>query len=216
MDVRVVKTDHMGRITWYANSRAGLEPRVRSQNGRLARTPGRRLVPGQGICANGAKHAEVKPERDSADESGVTPTGVILVPVDFSPASLDAVRVGVSMSRHAGAKLVLCHAILPRVVPFGPASPPWVEKALREEALTEMEPALKLANEAGVTVASVIEDGSPAQAILRVAQRLDADLIILAPREHGRWSRLFSGPTTVERILRDAESHVMILRTSPN
>ena len=83
---------------------------------------------------------------------------------------------------------------------------------MRGEALKEMEPAMNLAKEAGVAATCVVKEGTPAGVILTVARRYEADLIILAPREHGAWARLFLGPTTAERVARDAESHVIVLR----
>ena len=49
-------------------------------------------------------------------------------------------------------------------------------------------------------------------AILKVARRYEADLIILVSRERGAWARLLFGPSTAERVTREAESPVMVLR----
>jgi nucleotide-binding universal stress UspA family protein len=202
----------MGQITWFANPKAMVEGRFRSLGRSFWGTLSRGAVPSKPIRPNGSKRIGPAPVAH-VGEHGEAHAAVIVVPVDFSPASLDAVQVGVSMARHARAKLVLCHAIIPKVIPFGPASPLWVTTALRDEALKQMEPALTLVNEAGLPAECVIEEGSPAQAILKVARRFDADLIILAPREHGPWARVFFGPSTADRVMRQAESHVMILRT---
>ena len=75
-----------------------------------------------------------------------------------------------------------------------------------------MKLAVNLAKQAGVTATCVVEEGTPVGAILKVARRYEADLIILAPREHGAWARLLFGPSTAERVTREAESHVMVLR----
>jgi nucleotide-binding universal stress UspA family protein len=210
-----MKTDTVGRITWYANSRAMLEPRFLSQQGRLKGSPGNWLLRGQAVFwPNVLKDREDRPDADIANESEATCAAVIVVAVDFSPASLDAVRVGASVARHTEAKLILCHAIFPKVVPLGPGSPPWITQALRTEAQKQMEVALKLTEDAGVTALSVIEEGSPARAILNVAGRFGADLIILAARERGPWTRLLLGPSATEAVTREAESPVMILRPS--
>ena len=37
---------------------------------------------------------------------------------------------------------------------------------------------------------------------------------ILAPRKHGAWARLFLGPSTAERVTREAESLVIVLRAA--
>jgi nucleotide-binding universal stress UspA family protein len=209
-----MKIESMGRITWFANSRAMLEPRFRGLEQSLWSTPSREAVHVNSTQPNGSKSPGHAPHSHFRDEGGKTNPRVIVVPIDFSPASLDAVRVGASVAGRTHAKLVLCHAIFPKVIPFGPASPPWVAEALRGEALKEMEPAMNLAKQAGVSATCVVEEGTPAGAILKVARRYEADLIILAPREHGAWARLFLGPSTVERVTREAESPVMVLRAA--
>jgi len=207
-----MKTESMGRITWFANSRAVLEPRFRSLERSLWGTPGRECVHAKSPQPNGSKAPGHAPHSHYRAQGGASDPRVIVVPLDFSPASLDAARVGASLAGRAQAKLVFCHAIFPKVIPFGPASPPWVSEALRGEALKKMEPAVKLAKQAGVTPTCVVEEGTPVGAILKVARRFAADLIILAPREHGAWALLLFGPSTAEQVTREAESHVMVLR----
>ena len=207
-----MKTESMERITWFATSRAVLEPRFRSLEQSLWGTPSRESVHAKSTQSNGSKGPGHAPHSHFRDKGGETNPRVILVPIDFSPASLDAVRVGASVAGRTQAKLVLCHAIFPKVIPLGPASPHRVTEALRGEALKAMESAMNLAKQAGVAATSVVEEGTPAGAILKVARRYVADLIILAPREHGAWARLFLGPSTAERVTREAESHVMVLR----
>ena len=207
-----MKTESIGRITWFANSRAMLEPRFRGLEQSLWGTPTRESDRAKSTQPNGSKGPEHTLHSHSGDEGGETNPGVIVVPLDFSRASLDAVRVGASVALRTQATLVLCHAIFPKVISFGPASPPWATDALRGEALKEMEAAMNLAKQAGVAATCVVEEGTPAGVILKVARRYEADLIILAPRERGDWARLFRGPTTAERVAREAESHVIVLR----
>lgn len=207
-----MKTESMERITWFANSRAVLEPRFRSLEQSLWGTPGGESVHAKCPQPNGSKAPGHAPHSHFRAKDGASNPRVIVVPLDFSPGSLNAVRVGASLAGRTQAKLVFCHAIFPKVIPFGPASPPWVSEALRGEALKEMDPAMNLAKQAGVTATCVVEEGTPVGAILKVARRFAADLIILAPREHGAWARLLFGPSTAERVTREAESHVMVLR----
>jgi nucleotide-binding universal stress UspA family protein len=209
-----MKTESMGRITWFANSRAMLEPRFRSLEESLWGTPSRESVHTESTQPNGSKDPGHAPHPHFRGEGGEIKPGVIVVPIDFSAASLDAVRVGAKVARQTQAKLVLCHAIFPKVIPFGPASPSWATEALRGEALKDMEPAMNLAKQAGVAATCVVEEGSTARAILNVARRYEADLIILASREHGAWARLFLGPSTTDRVTREADSYVMVLRAA--
>ena len=119
-----MKTESMSRITWFANSRAMLEPRFRSLEESLWGTPSRESVHTKSTRPNGSKAPGHAPHSHSRAEGGASNPRVIVVPLDFSPASLDAVRVGASLAGRTQAKLVLCHAIFPKVICFGPASPP--------------------------------------------------------------------------------------------
>ena len=75
-----------------------------------------------------------------------------------------------------------------------------------------MQPLLEAAREAEVSATSVIEEGTPAGVILKVARRFEAALIVLTPREHGAWARLLFGPGTAEQVAREAECHLMVVR----
>src|ERR1035438_4953400 len=90
-NVPSMKTESMGRITWFANSRAMLEPRFRSLEESLWGTPGREPVHAKSSEPNGSKSPGHVPHSHFRDEGGETNPGVIVVPIDFSPASLDAV-----------------------------------------------------------------------------------------------------------------------------
>ena len=189
-----------------------LEPRFRGLEQSLWGTPGEESARWTSTQPNGSKSPGHAPHSHCPDESAETNPGVVVVPLDFSPASLDAVRVGASVARHTQATLILCHAIFPKAISLGRTPALRATEALRGDALKEMEPAMSLAKQAGVAATCVVEEGTPAGVILKVARRYEADLIILAPRDHGAWTRLFFGPTTAERVARDAESHVIVLR----
>src|ERR1035438_819484 len=120
-NVPSMKTESMGRITWFANSRAMLEPRFRSLEESLGGPPSRERGHAKSGQPNGSKSPGHAPHPHFRGEGGETNPGVIVVPIDFSAASLDAVRVGANVARRTQAKLVLCHAIFPKVIPFGPA-----------------------------------------------------------------------------------------------
>jgi len=149
---------------------------------------------------------------DSEPEAKAQDTAVILVPLDFSPASTLAAQLGASVARHTHARLILCHAVYPKVTFLDPASPGWVMEAMRAEAFLKVQPYLDFARELNVPATVEIEDGTPAGVILKLAQRHAADLIILTARDQGALSRLFFGPTTAEQVRRAAQCHVMIAR----
>ena len=115
-----MKTESTGRITWFANSRAMLEPRFRSLEQSLWACRAAESVHTKSTQSNGSKGPGHAPHSDFRDENGQTNPGVIVVPLDF----------------------------------------------------------------------------------------------ILAPRKHGAWARLFLGPSTAERVTREAESLVIVLRAA--
>lgn len=211
-----MKLDSPGPITWYVNSRAMIEPLFRRREADPA--PSQRQAFGfrsgpQLPCDDGHGFADgFAPLSGSEEETGAAGEAVIVVPTDFSPASLKAARVGASIAGHTQARLVLCHAIVPRVLPFDPATLRWVTQALRTEATEKMRAVRQLAEEANIAATSVIEEGTPATVIIRTARRAEADLIVLTQREHSPWARLLFGPTTGEQVMRAAECHVVVVR----
>jgi nucleotide-binding universal stress UspA family protein len=140
------------------------------------------------------------------------PEAVIVVACDFSESSLEAVKAGISLARHLGGKLVMCHALYPRCISFRPGCQPWVIGALRQEARQKMKAVLEMGKEKGLTATGEIEEGTPADVIVKVARRWDADLLVLTTRKQGIWSRLFFGRRTTERVLEEAECHAVVLR----
>jgi nucleotide-binding universal stress UspA family protein len=139
----------------------------------------------------------------------------VVAAVDFSPTSAIAARVSASVARHTHAQVVFCHAILPRILPFGPAAPACVSEAFRSEATKKMRPFIDLAQEAGVAATCAIEEGTPTGVILKVARRYAAALIILTSRDHSAWARLLFGPTITDQVIRQAACHVIVVRTAP-
>lgn len=115
----------------------------------------------------------------------------IMVPLDFSPESLAAADYAIKVARRAQARIILLHAIHLNLTPYGPANPAWLRAALCREALGKMETTMSRAQQVGVPVISVIEEGAPANVIVRAAKRWKTDLIVLAAEKRRRWTRFF-------------------------
>jgi nucleotide-binding universal stress UspA family protein len=210
-----MKTEMIGPVTWFVNSHGMLEKAL----GRLDRMPAEpRTVPNfrpgsqelNGHRFDGGESAESVTGFD--EEAGANRASVIVVPFESSECSLKAAKVGVSIARHTGGQLVLCYALFPKVIPFGPATPSWVQEALGQEAIEKMKPVLELARELKVTATCEIGEGTPTAVILKVARRWGADLIVLTSEKPRIWSRLLFGPHTTEQVIEQAECHVMVLR----
>ena len=204
-----------GAITWFVNSHGVLEKLLGDWDGVAPEPITIPTFPAANGDSNGHRFGggeKTAPLMSfpEADEGVRKP--VILVPFEDVPDSLRAAKVGISIARHVRGQLVLCKSFAPKLIPFGPANPPWIGEALRRELTTRMSPVLRMATKAGVAATCEIEEGTPTGVILKVAQRQDADLIVLTAERQGIWSRLLFGSHTTEEVIDQAECHVMVLR----
>jgi nucleotide-binding universal stress UspA family protein len=136
----------------------------------------------------------------------------ILVPLDFSPASLEALDYAVSLTKQFHAAIHLVH-----VYPPDEASAPGAGHLLFESA-----EAIERLNEelTGIHSKHVptfrpenchIRGGRPYEQIVGVARELDADLIALSTRGHSGLKQLLLG-STAERVVRNAPCPVLVTR----
>jgi CBS domain-containing protein len=119
------------------------------------------------------------------------PTGLgrILVPADFGESARHAVSTGAALARREGAALTLLHVLRPfglaglaaEGVPSGILAR--IAAIRRDEAAAELRRLLPPVDTVRVDVE--ITAGTPADAIIRVAARLDADLIVMGARRRG-------------------------------
>lgn len=137
----------------------------------------------------------------------------ILVPLDFSPASMEALDYAVSLAKqfHAAIHLVHVHP------PDEPSSVPGAGHLLLQSA-----EAIERLNEelAGIHRKRVepfcpenchVRGGRPYQEIIELAREIDADLIVLATRGHTGLKRVLLG-STAERVVRFASRPVLVVR----
>jgi nucleotide-binding universal stress UspA family protein len=141
----------------------------------------------------------------------------ILVPVDFSPFSLHALRYGSAIARHKGADLYLLHVIQDLtpisvggdgIVPT--AASDYLEQleSSAEEALTQL-PINSWFDGSNVRRQTVI--GSPWECIVEFAASHDIDLICLGTHGRGGLSRLVLG-SVAERVIQHAPCRTLIVR----
>lgn len=163
-----------------------------------------------------AAHAEaVKPARQIG-----TPPGLhldrILVPLDFSESSVEALRFALPFARESGACLDLLHVVQPFVLPLGPGGEAayvaieGIEK-LRRDANARLK---KLAAaEVGRPVRAnvLVREGSPAQVINAVAAERRSDLLLVSTHGHTGLKRFLLG-STAEAVVRRAPCPVLTVR----
>ena len=137
----------------------------------------------------------------------------ILVPLDFSPASMEALGYAVSLAKQFHAAIHLVH-----VYPSDEASSvPGTGHLLFQsaEAIERLNEELTGIHSKHVPTfrpeSCHIRGGRPYEQIVSVARELDADLIVISTRGHSGLKHLLLG-STAERVVRNAPCPVLVTR----
>ena len=137
----------------------------------------------------------------------------ILVPIDFSPASMQALDYAVSLAKQFRATIHLLHVHPPDEA----ASVPGAAHVLLQsaEAIERLNAELTGIHRERVELfcpeCCHIRGGRPHQEIIGLARELDADLIVLSTRGHSGLKHLLLG-STAERVVRSAPCPVLVVR----
>jgi nucleotide-binding universal stress UspA family protein len=139
----------------------------------------------------------------------------ILIPVDFSPHSAEATRVGVDLAKRFGASLTLAHVYDPLAyaVPDGFVllPPPELEK-LFDAFRTQLASSERLALDAGAPrVETKLLQGFVAGQIAEFASRGEFDLIVMGTHGRTGMQHLFLG-SVAERVVRLATCPVLTVK----
>ncbi len=120
----------------------------------------------------------------------------ILVAIDFSSASKTAFQRAASLAKASGAKLHVAHAIetlryrgVAYEEPLSPDSQK-KERAQAKEALTE---AVNDLGDDHAPASVELLDGDPRNVIVKHAEKIGADLIVLGAHGHGRFHDVLLG-----------------------
>jgi nucleotide-binding universal stress UspA family protein len=140
----------------------------------------------------------------------------ILVPVDGSAPSRDAVELAVATAAAVGGSLVFCSVVDSDRIVMECAAMPFVDptpsidglKARANEALAA---AVARAEGLNLRAESILKEGEPIKSVIAMAHLYGADLIVMG--SHGRrgLQRLLLGSTT-EGVLREADVPVLVVR----
>jgi nucleotide-binding universal stress UspA family protein len=138
----------------------------------------------------------------------------ILVPIDFSKVSEDALPWATSLAAEFDAELILLHVVekFPSDYLLGPALMNHVITPLMKEGEAVLKAmAGNLSKVAGRRVSAVVCDGKPFEEICRTARKLSADLITLTTHGYMGLKRVWLG-STAERTVRHASCPVLVVR----
>jgi nucleotide-binding universal stress UspA family protein len=144
----------------------------------------------------------------------------ILVPIDFSDMSIQAIKGARRLARRFGAKIHLAHvrqvdyaaAFAAPAPPFAPFSVMTYEQDGEKRVLNELN---ALARESGVSsaICHVLGGGPAFDEICRVAQKIPADLIVMPTHGRTGLKHVFLG-STAERIVQHSPYPVLVTRGS--
>lgn len=159
----------------------------------------------------------VRMEQGDGEDDGVLsrPVSVerILVPVDFSDCSLDALEYAAVVAQQAKASLTLLHVLEP--VSYGldfTIGHVGTREQVRESWTKRLEELTSVLRAAQVPVASQLRGGLPADSILDSAQTLPCDLIVMGTHGRRGISHALAG-SVAEAVLRKARCPVLTVRS---
>src|SRR5262245_62200131 len=144
----------------------------------------------------------------------------IIVPIDFSRMSMQAIQIAKQLARRFGASIHLAHVRqFNYAADFVAAAPPMVpfsfmpyEQNGEQTALKELK---KVASECGVSSANcdVLGGAPPFNEICRLAQTIPADLVVMPTHGRTGLKHVFLG-STAERIVQHSSCQVLVTRGS--
>jgi len=136
----------------------------------------------------------------------------ILVPVDFSPTSINAVRVALGIAAPGG-DLTLLHVIdeefVGDAVAAGLGASEEITAKLREQAEANFANALVGLETGEVEIERMVVVGSPFVEILKIARDLDLPMIVMGVRGRSTPPEELLFGSTAEKVLRGARIPVL-------
>ena len=139
----------------------------------------------------------------------------ILVPIDFSDYSKNALRYAVQFAKQFKAKMYLIYVVEPMIYPadfsMGQVAIPSMDSDLQNRADEELKSIAKNFIESSIKSETIIRTGKPFVEINETAKEVDADLIIMRTHGHTGVEHLLFG-STAEKVVRKAPCPVLTLR----
>ncbi|HEY4612305.1 MAG TPA: universal stress protein [Bacteroidota bacterium] len=140
----------------------------------------------------------------------------ILVPVDFSAHSKNALKYAIPFARQFRASIELLYVVEPTVYPadfsFGQVGFPNVEEEMRKRASEEFDRLIDEEIDGRVKAAKTIRTGRPFYEINRFAKEQKIDLIVIATHGHTGMEHILFG-STAEKVVRSAPCPVLVVRS---
>jgi nucleotide-binding universal stress UspA family protein len=137
----------------------------------------------------------------------------ILVPTDFSVPARRAVDLAVDVAKQRGATITLLHVYELPTYPFGDGAPSDVDfvSAVRDAAQKELDGVAAVVERRGVDVRTELLCGVAWDEILRVAEVMRPDLLVMGTHGRTGLARAVLGSVT-EKVVRMSAAPVLTVR----
>jgi nucleotide-binding universal stress UspA family protein len=157
------------------------------------------------------------PKKAASPPPGGFRIGRIMVPIDFSEHSKNALSYAVSFAAQFHAELVLIYVVEPTIYPadfsFGQVAIPNIEDEMVERGKTELGALVENYIKGTLPSRTMVRIGKPFLEIINTAQEESVDLIIIATHGHTGMEHLLFG-STAEKVVRKAPCPVLTVRSS--
>jgi nucleotide-binding universal stress UspA family protein len=139
----------------------------------------------------------------------------ILVPIDFSEHSKNALKYAIPFAEKFNASIDLIYVVEPTIYPadfsFGQIGFPNVEEELRVRGSAELENLMTKEIAGKVNSRKIVRTGKPFYEINQYAMEENISLIIIATHGHTGMEQILFG-STAEKVVRKAPCPVLVVR----
>jgi nucleotide-binding universal stress UspA family protein len=165
-----------------------------------------------------ARKREKKSSRVASNGKATGSINTILVPIDFSKSSFQALEYTIEFAERVAAKLIVFHAVHLGYAftadGYGICDLSVLMEAARKGAERQMEKFLRLAKFRGVKFETAVKVGPPVSEICAFAEQRDVDLIITATHGRTGLKHLLIG-SVAEQVVRYARRPVLVVPSHP-
>jgi len=150
---------------------------------------------------------------DKASQPASRQIRSILVPIDFSQPSKEALKAAAGFARQFGAKLTLLNVVEPVATPDFAYFPLVMENdKVTARCKEELEKLTKGEGiESTLVEKTLVRNGVPFKEITNAARTLKVDLIVISTHGYTGLAHVFIG-STAERVVRHAHCPVLVVR----
>lgn len=139
----------------------------------------------------------------------------VMVPIDFSDYSRNALLYSVDFARHFNAELVLIYVVEPIIYPpdfsMGQVALPTIDQEMDTRAREELEQLTEEIIPKEIKTTIIVRAGKPFIEIIETAQDEDVDLVIISTHGRTGMEHILFG-STAEKVVRKSPCPVLTLR----